>query len=608
MKKRILAAILMCLVSASLFACDGSDRGTEDYFYDESVGDGEAYYEVDDEDVTSITVFKNDWAVFNTARKENSPIYSKLKSVIGCDIEALNSSAGTWESQLSLLQADESLPDIFLTNGPDNSYFFKKLIENGDILPISNWVSEEHYPNIYNYLKQFEFMRSNITYSYGKMWYIPSTWHLEKSLYVRQDWIENLNAKLDDILVAEKIVSNKSQITNELRETWKFKNPDTLLEFYRLARAFTLYDPDNNGLNDTTGYVSESNKDMDSWIYIAFDAGWNQFIEEDGTYTYSDVSDNSMYATAFVTRLISEGYMSIDSLTNDVETKQTRFVTGKAGMMYAHNWYNVIISAFMTAYNCSMEEAVSKITMCEPPMGKNGTHGGSGDKGCWQGFCINANMSNARIRKCLEFYDYLLSEEGKNLLKYGIEGVHYNVNEDGTKESLLAVDSDGFTQSIHQADSASMLYALVDWTSDYNSSLITNADIINTRQGVSERNSNFSDYPCVTGDNYVEYIKGCHNLFLETIVLLEKNEMNLFYEPSDSTNYNPTTFSWADLYSVSNAFKNKWKSFEKSFRSDAYGGDRIIAEFTSFVTSGKAAKVNPSDYIFNSIYNEEDED
>ena len=109
-------------------------------------------------------------------------------------------------------------------------------------------------------------------------------------------------------------------------------------------------------------------------------------------------------------------------------------------------------------------------------------------------------------------------------------------------------------------DSASMLYALVDWTSDYNSSLITNADIINTRQGISERNSNFSDYPCVTGDNYVEYIKGCHNLFLETIVLLEKNEMNLFYEPSDSTNYNPTTFGWADLYSVSNAFKNKWKS------------------------------------------------
>lgn len=603
MKKRIFVITLICLISFFLFSCDGSNKQTDDYFYDESVGDGEAYYEVDDEDVTSITVFKNDWSVFNTARNDSTPIYSKLKSVIGCDIEALNSSSGTWESQLSLLQADEDLPDIFLTNGPDNSYFFEKLIENGDILPISNWVSEVHYPNIYNYLKQFEFMRSNVTYSYGKMWYIPSTWHLEKSLYVRQDWLDNLNAKLDDIMVAEKIVSSKSEITDELRETWKFKTPDTLLEFYRLARAFTLYDPDNNGLNDTTGYVSESNKDMDSWIYVAFDAGYVQFIEENGSYTYSDISKNSMYATSFVTRLISEGYMSIDSLTNDNEGKQTKFATGKAGMMYAHNWYNVIISAMMTAYDCTIDEAVSKVIMCEPPMGKNGTHGGAGDKGSWQGFCINANMSNARIRKCLEFYDYLLSEEGKTLLQYGVEGVHYTQNVDGTKTSLLKVDSNGFRQSIQQADPAAMLYALVDWTTEYNSTLTTNADIINARQAVSERNSSFSDYPCVTGEYYIEYMDSCHSLFLETIVLLQKNERSLFYEPSDSKNYNPTTFGWDDLYTVSNAFKNKWNAFVKSYTSDAYGGNKMIEEFNSFIASGKAVKVDPSSYKYSSKLN-----
>ena len=75
-----------------------------------------------------------------------------IKNKINCDIEALNSSSGTWEGQLSLLQADGDLPDIFLTNGPDNSFFFNKLIRNEDILPISDWVSEEHYSNIYNYV------------------------------------------------------------------------------------------------------------------------------------------------------------------------------------------------------------------------------------------------------------------------------------------------------------------------------------------------------------------------------------------------------------------------------------------------------------------------
>ena len=600
MKKKLLIVMLLFSMSFLLFACDGGNDKTADYFYDTSVGDGEAYYEEDDENVTSITVFKNDWAEFNNARKNSSPIYSKLKSVINCDIEALNSSVGTWESQLSLLQADEDLPDIFLTNGPDNSYFFEKLIENGDILPISNWVSEEHYPNIYNYLKQFDFLRTNVTYGYGKIWFIPSTWHLEKSLYVRQDWIDNLNAKLDDILVAEGIVNSKSEITQDIKDTWKFNTPETLLDFYRLARAFTKYDPDNNGLNDTTGYVSESNKDMDAWIYVAFDAGWDQFIEEGGAYIYSDISQNAMYATNFVTRLIAEGYMSIDSLTNDNGTKQARFANGKAGMMYAHNWYNVIVSDFMAAYDCTLEEAVSKITMCEPPMGKNGTHGGDGEKGFWQGFCINANMSNARIRKCLEFYDYLLSDEGYELLQYGVEGVHYSKNADGTKTNLLPVDENGFTKSIQVVDPASKLFALVDWTMDYNNKICTNADIISNRQAESERNSNFSDYPCVTGQTFVRSIDTCHNLFLETIVVLEKNEKNLYYEPTDATNYNPKTFGWDDLYSVSNAFKNKWNSYAKNFKSSAYGGDAIMEEFNQIIASGKAVKVDKNNYIYNS--------
>ena len=597
MKKLILLALLAVL-TVGLNACGG---GSDDEYKDPSdYGDGEAYVEIDDEVVKSITVFKNDWADFNNARKNNTPIYQKLSTQIGCDIEALNSSSANWETQLSLLQADEDLPDIFLTNGPDNSYFFDKLIRNGDILSISDWVSEEHYPNIYNYIQQFNFLRTNVTYGDGEMWFIPSSWHLEKSLYIRLDWIENLNAKLDEILVKEGIVSSVSEVTQELRDKWQYKAPDTLLEFYRLARAFTLYDPDNNGQNDTKGYVSESNKDMDAWIYVAFDAGWDQFIKENDSYTYSDVSENAMYATNFMTRLIAEGYVSSDSLTGDIDGKQSKFMNGQAGMMYAHNWFNVIVSGMMAADGCSMDTARSRIGMVEPPSGKNGTHGGGGEKGFWQGFCINANMSNARIRKCLEFYDYLLSDEGYKLLQYGVEGVHYTESADGTMTNLIEIDKDGFRPSINQVDSASMLYALVDWTMNYNNKINTNADIIAPRQAESERNSSFSDYPCVTGDYYAEYSESCRNLFLETIVLLEKNEKSFYYTPKDAESYNPLTFGWDDLYSVDNNFAKKWNSFVKSYKSASYGGDLMISEFNDIINAGNVTKVNKDDYIFKS--------
>ncbi len=596
MKKIFSLALLSALV-LSVASCGGSNDDTG-WVDPSDYGDGEAYKEIDDENVTSITVFKNDWADFNNAKKNNTPIYKKLSTQIGCDIEAQNSSSD-WETQLALLQADEDLPDIFITNGPDNSYFFDKLIRNGDILSISDWVSPEHYPNIYNYIQQFKFLRTNVTYANDEMYFIPSSWHLEKSLYIRTDWIDNLNAKLDEILVKEGVVNSASEITDAIREEWKFGYPEDLLEFYRLARAFTLYDPDNNGQDDTYGYISESNKDFDAWIYNAFDAGWNQFIEEEnGTYTFSDITDNSMYATQFMTRLIAEGYCSIDSLTGDIDGKQNKFMNGKAGMMYAHNWYNVIVSGMMSASNIDLETARSKVAMIEPPAGKNGTHGGDGQKGFWQGFCINANMSNARIRKCLEFYDYLLSDEGYELLQYGVEGTHYTKSADGTKTSLLPVDKNGFRDTINTVDPASLLYALVDWTMAYNNTLATNADIIAPRQAVSERNSNFTDYPCVSGDAYAEYKESCHNLFLTQIVTIEKNEGNRYYK-SEGT-YNPKTFGWDDLYSVSNVLKSTWKAFVKNYTNDTYGGQKFIDEYNEILSKGKVTKVSKDDYVFKS--------
>lgn len=591
--KKLLLLLFSGLLTATLTGCGGS--GDDD---DVVYSDGEAYNEIVDEDVKSISVFKNDWADFNNARLKNTPIYSAIKSKINCDIEALNASGGNWESQLSILQSDEDLPDIFLTNGPDNSYFFQKLIRNEDLLAISDWVSEEHYPNIYNYLKQYEFLRTNVSYAKGKMYFIPSAWHLEKFLYVRKDWIENLNNKLDDILVAEKIVANKSEINDDIRTKWQYKIPDTLLEFYRLARAFTIYDPDGNSQNDTKGYISESNKDMDAWIYIAFDAGWQQFINENGTYVHSHIADGAKYATAFVTRLISEGYMSIDSLTGDLDTKQSKFQNGQAGMMYAHNWYNVIAGGMMAASECTMEEVRNKIAIVEPPKGKNGTHGGAGEKGFWQGFCINANMSNSRIRKCLEFYDFLLSDEGYHLLQYGVEGEHYTKNADGTYNSLLPVDEDGFSPFIMSEDPAALLYALVEWTMQYKSELLTNADIIIPRQRESEKNSMFSDYPCLTTDSYVEYSDGLEKLFEENITILQKNDKSLFYQPSDSTDYNPKTFTWDNLYNLPRSFTNKWNSFVNSYKSDAYGGQIMFDEYNERISSGNAKKVTVTDYIF----------
>lgn len=594
---KLLTVLLCCIIAFSgLIGC-GGNRGEDWNGEVDTSKDGSAYDATEDENVTKISVFKNDWDQFNNAARAGSPIYTTIKNKIGgVDIEALNVGGSQLETQLSFMQAEGELPDIFLINGPSNPEFFNRLIRNGDVIAISDWVNEEHYPNIWKHMKKYESLRYNVTYCKGKAWFIPSAHHNEKSLYVRQDWINNLNAKLATCLIDEGVIASEAELTPDIRQQWQYKAPEDLLEFYRLARAFTVYDPDNNGQNDTYGYISEENKDMDAWAYYAFGTSWCNYMldAETGEYVYGDVTDGAKYATHFFTRLIAEGYMSVDSLNGDNGGKQDKFSTGKAGMMYAHNWLNVIVSNIMSVdKSLTIEQATAKVALVAPPKGKDGLFYNRTASGFWQGFCINANMSKSRIRKCLEFYDYLLSDEGYELLQYGVKGTHYDVDGQGNKTSLLPVETDGFTKSIQTTDTASMLYALVDWTMDYKSTVKTNAHIIVPRELESEALFKNVEYPWLQTDAIVEKQSSCHDLFEEAVAILEANENGKYYKPQDSkaaTKYNAKTFSYDDLYTVGTLFNKYWNDYVKKYMNA--GGTEMFKEFNDYVKSGKAFKVD----------------
>ena len=520
-------------------------------------------------------------------------MYAEVKKNVGADIIAESGSSETWQTQLMLRQTDGDLPEIFLTNGPQSADFFESLISEGDIIAISDYVNEstkDTYPNLYERMQQFEYMKSNISYAEGKTWFIPTTWENEKSLYVRQDWIDNLNEKLASILVSDGVISSASEMTDDLYEQWKFTLPTDLLQFYRLARAFTIYDPDGNGQNDTTGYFSESNKDMDSWVYIAFGTGWNEWVydEGEGGYVPAELTDESMYATAFLNKLMADGYMSKDSITADMSTKQDRFMQGRVGMIYAQNWLNTFVSGLMDVYNCTIEEATAKVAMVEPPAGRDGAYGGAGQNGYWQGYCINGRMSKARIEKCLKLFDYLYSDEGMELILYGVEGVHYTVDADGNKVTKLEANEKGFYPNIQAIDTATQLYGLVNWTGHYGVETITNGDVIAEAMAKSAANRHKEDYPDLQTDSTIKYRKGAYDFFWTTIDNVENDSNGMF--AADWT-YDAKTFGWDQIYTVSSNMQGKWRSFVKEYKED-YSGQDMIDEYNEYVASGKAQKVN----------------
>lgn len=546
------------------------------------------------EDITSISILSSDWEAFNDARRGNTPVYQELKKAAGCDIIAESVGVDMLDRTIELRRSDGDLPEMFKIGGPEKTNQYRSLIEEEEIIAISDYVNEstkDKYPNLYEYLKKFEYMKHNVEFANGKLWFIPIEWGNEKSLVVRVDWIENLNNKLDDILVADGIVSSKSQITEQMREQYQFKIPETVTEFYRLARAFTIYDPDGNGKPDTRGYVTSEDRCWDSWLYVACDTGYKQWVDRgDGTFVHTNTTDGTKVATSILNKMMAEGYISPDSLTFDISAQYKYFHGGSAGMMYGHNWLNYFLRDIMNAQQVSKEQAEKMIKLVDPPKGVNGAFGGEGAANYYTGLAINANMSEARIEKCLQFEEFLHSEEGYRLMSWGGENIDWEIDEYDQMVSLHKPDRQGFIWSLRHYDSAEYISETfrVEFLPVDSQRLHTNGDILVERATASIASQHSSVYPEVYTESIMRYSDAAKDYFMtETLKMMNNSSLAASWE------FDPKTWDsdgWTKLYTISQAFDAAWNSYVNTYNTTYHGSD-MQREFNEFINSGKAMKL-----------------
>jgi multiple sugar transport system substrate-binding protein/putative aldouronate transport system substrate-binding protein len=584
LKKLFVIGLTGAMLLSTATACGGGGDSTG--------GGGSIAEDWSEGEIDEIELFCNDWEQFNNAKAVKSPIYRQLVKAAGCDIKAISTSLETYYTQIDLQRSTGKLRDMFIIDGPVDPEMFYSLIRDEEILPISDYVTAEKYPNLYNYLLQYDYMKQNVTYADGKLWWIPVKWQNEKSLYVRRDWINNLNAKLATILVKEGVIASASEATPELLEKHKFVAPDTLDQFYRLARAFTLYDPDNNGKNDTYGYVTETNRDMDSWLHVAYGGAWKMWIDEnnDGTYENTNTSKPAMLATSFLNKMISEGYVSREVVQKSVNNKQDDFSNGNAGMMYAHNWYNVI-SANMMASNpgLTIAGAREKILIMNPSAGKDGDFGGQGDIEYYRGWVLRNGMSVERRTACLDLMEFLHSPEGIELVTYGVYGEHWEWKDDvvgGEKITLVDADANGFVQALRWTDYAAFASYLTE-TPYEAEALLTNGDILVERARASAACMVLSDYPDLYTETMTEYA-GMAADFFDTEVLKMMINSNL----KASWTYDEKT--WAEdgmtkVYTVSSAMQQAWDSYVQTYNT-TYRGAKMQEEYNALIKSGSVTK------------------
>ncbi len=532
---------------------------------------------------SELTLFRWDFASVASARLSKTPLYRAVKEKIGVDVVAKTVGSAGYMTSLNKQFGTGNLYDMFITYGPEQPGLYSKMIADEAILPVSDYVTASNYPNVYRQLQKHDYLAKNVGYAEGKHWAIPVNLDLEHALYVRIDWIDNLNKpeKLRQIVADEQGIS-VSSVTAAQLESEKFTVPETMADFYRLARAFTQYDPDGNGQDDTYGYSSNKDGWSDNWVYYAFGAGYdNMHGSEETGYHPSWIEEGTKKGSAFLARMAAEGIMDPDWLVDDFDQKQNKFAQGKIGMMEAQVWFNNIVRTMVAANpSYTIETASKKVCMAAFPAGPGGASGICGKPDFWTVVCLNSQMSESKREKALALMDYLLSDEGQDLFVYGIEGVHYKV-EDGKKASLMGKDSQGFSHTVSTYDNCAPLGTFGSWTNDYYSPYATNSDKIIAAMETAKTYNRFDDYPFLQTASYRDKWEDISATALSTV-------MN-FYNPNNAKKFMPASYAKtgrpqntdASLVVYNDTFEAAWNAYVQKFNRD--GGAVITTEYNEAV-------------------------
>ncbi len=587
--KRIIAILFALLLAFSTLLGCGPATKT-------GAGGREIYPGGDGMDDNKLTIFRWNFSGVNDARRKNTTIYRTLKDAAGMNLYASTAGSADWETKLNTMFSTQMLPDIFVSMGPEKPKIYNDMIDDGVLIPISDYVSETEYPNIYNQLQKYDFLAKNVYYSNGKHYGIPVSHTLEHTMYIRLDWLENLNqeSKLRSIIADEQNIS-ESAVTSDMLEQWKFTVPEDLLDFYRVCRAFTLYDPDGNGRDDTYGYTSAGKDGMfaDSWAFIAFDAGYDYMIDPDGdgNYESSWTSENAKKAVSYLNDLYKSGYVDPSWNENNLDDKQDAFAKGKVGMMEAHAWYNTIVSSYISANTTgnvkpSIEQASERIGMFAPPKGPNGTYGIPGNPNFWTLTCLNAGMSDEEFTAALKLIDYMLSEEGNNLLIYGKEGEHFDF--DGTtRVSKLGTQANGFNTTLSDKDGCAQIASVTNWSTDYLSPYQTNADKILKVMNDAKSYVKYADYPFLQTKSSITYASVIKDFAEQEIFKLVCDASIWSGAKTFANGYKiPTSFD--EIGIVSSTLTSKFATFKSSYNNQ--GGTKIQNEHNDAIKN--AVKVN----------------
>ncbi len=381
------------------------------------------------------------WVFPRVSEDETGDIFKYYKDKFKVTFKPLTATWNNWEDKLNMYIASGDVPDIFTSYLFERPETYEKWMREEIVLPLDSYLKD--YPNIQKRVTEFGDLKS---LQDGKVYGIPIKaenrdikYHNSHLTWIRKDWLSNLNLKI----------------------------PTTIDEFYNVVKAFANNDPDKNGKKDTFGYCTGD--DGVYWaypIFNAFGASLNNWKKAGDKWTQEVISPEMKNAVTFYKKLYDEKILDPEFFTTNYSAKIDKFITGKIGIMTLNGggWYETYYNDFKKVYKDKKPEDV--FTYLPPLKGVDGKQRLDAMENYFAFTSINADIDDDKKQRALMILDFLLSDEGVNLNRYGIEGTHYK-KENNKIVNLIPKEATGYPNFIETVDGTVAIKNLVNWDQDF---------------------------------------------------------------------------------------------------------------------------------------------
>lgn len=352
-----------------------------------------------------LTIFcgMSDWLAKAGVDMHASEAYNEMERVTGTKINWINPTSSAVNEQFNLMIVSGDLPDIIAYGWMGVTGGIQKYVDDNIIIDMTPYIDNGDMPAIAQMFDEYPIVEKQIRQDNGCVYYMPivrkdDELRIWNGPQIRVDWLEELNLEI----------------------------PDTTDDLYNVLVAFKeAYGDNPNFYPMMAGSFMDESQGVGQ-LCFSFNTTWDFLTDPEGkTIKYGPIEPEFKEAIAYIRKLVEEGLLDPNYVTNVRDDIDAAMVSGDAGFLF-----NTQVTKLALLFE---EQGIENPLKPIPYLrGPNPTSELAPVYYNYAGANVtDTSMAVSTKAKdmlgALKWVDFQYSEQGETIRNYGIEGVSYNV-------------------------------------------------------------------------------------------------------------------------------------------------------------------------------------